>query len=288
MVDHAGSLSDLNSQADRLNLSEAKLQRLWVILLRCAHTCASECLHCSLSSRKNPYSGRTYPSNEKRVSKLHKIPFPTQVDEESLDSLEALNNKLEDATSQYSSLKVIQECEKWDKRSIIIQLSDIAVFHIFLRWKSESLPRFQRLNVLGLREEVSSCAKQDGRGIRLTVTTCRRKAIERRVGLCGRMPVYTPRKPFKGMGPKKSSICRVSWYAAVVSDEEDNIAYILSELQSVIDAYRSVQEQPCRYCHKLLHDLTLQLPTARVYQSFDPEARQGEWTAYHAECYVNR
>lgn len=56
--------------------------------------------------------------------------------------------------------------------------------------------------------------------------------------------------------------------------------------QSLISAYSSLQEQPCQICHRLLHRQSLQLPFTRVYQASDMYNSEGEWIAYHMECYA--
>ncbi|KAK9898927.1 hypothetical protein P389DRAFT_40995 [Cystobasidium minutum MCA 4210] len=57
-------------------------------------------------------------------------------------------------------------------------------------------------------------------------------------------------------------------------------------LLALINAYKSLQDEPCQSCHRLLHQETLQLPALRVYQSPDAQASEGVWYPYHTECYV--
>lgn len=107
-------------------------------------------------SRKNPYSGRIHAANDKVQSELHKISFASDGDDVSITSVEALNTKLDEAANKYASLSIVQRCETWDKRSIVAQLGNIALFHIFVTWTDDSQPRFQRLNVVGCTEDVST------------------------------------------------------------------------------------------------------------------------------------
>lgn len=87
--------------------------------------------------------------------RLHKLSFPLDSPEDPIISVDELNAKLEALVATHPSVTVRQNCERWNKRSIVLQLDDLAVFHVFLTWQSESVVTFGRINVIGVKEEVS-------------------------------------------------------------------------------------------------------------------------------------
>lgn len=105
-------------------------------------------------SRKNPYTGSIHSTRDAPFAKLYRLTFPSSNDDCIIKSTEDLNSRLESLVARYPALKIKQSCQKWDKRTIVVELSNVATFHVFLTWMNDSTVKFQRINVVGIAEKV--------------------------------------------------------------------------------------------------------------------------------------